>query len=169
MTKIDTQFLRAVQDQGWQILDVQPDSVTGACPRMGCKVRAKLQPGASIPKTCGSGAALPEFVIVGYDEVRRFLRRRREYLGLSQRDAEECAGMAVDHLAKMEKDDPSRIPNIQTFIEWAQTLGYEVVLRPTDMPLVTLSRLSSIAQGVRRRLQRIGVARERREERRPAR
>ncbi|MFW8636972.1 helix-turn-helix domain-containing protein [Cribrihabitans pelagius] len=72
-----------------------------------------------------------------YDGARMALRARREALGLTISEVEELAGATVDHLAKAEKDGSSKLPNAQLLLEWAQALGYEVVLRPTELPAYT--------------------------------
>ena len=72
-----------------------------------------------------------------FDDGRVALRDRRVALGLSIREVEECAGAATDHFAKAEKDQPTRIPNIEIFIEWATSLGLELWLVPGDLPPYT--------------------------------
>jgi len=93
-----------------------------------------LRPGKSIPETCAIGPDLAEVTVEHFETARVFLRDRREQLCLTIKELEEAAGITVDFMAKFEKDDPSKIPNTQTFIEWAQSLGYDVVLRPGKLP-----------------------------------
>lgn len=126
---VDTEFLRRVQNAGWHIETVTTEAVTAKCPSNGCALRAQLRPELTIP-SCDTARDRKERVIGQYDDLRRILRSRREKLGLSIRDIEEIAGATGDHIAKAEKDDPSRIPNGQIMIEWANALGFDVVLRP---------------------------------------
>ena len=142
----DTKFLKQVQQSGWQIDQVSEDACTVKCPTSGCSFRAKLKQGGFIPNR-----EVPRFTldipITDFDKARRALKDRREALALVIRDVEDIAGIATDHLAKFERENwyegTRRMPNAQTFIEWAQALGYEMVLRPTEL---TPYALSVIAQ-----------------------
>lgn len=149
---IDPEFLRKVQRSGWIIRAVDETAVFGSCPREGCQVMVKLRPEASIPDACSRGPDLAEQAVESYDQARVFLRGRRETLGLSIKDVELGIGMADDHLAKFEKDDPSRIPTVPIFVEWAKGLGYEVVLRPTSLPPLMLRIIAETREKLRKRL-----------------
>lgn len=151
---MDAAFLRAVQKAQWLIMGADEDHVIARCPRAGCSLTVKLRPGNVIPQTCRSGPDLAETVVGSFEDARLFLRARREDLGFSIRDIEEIAGVATDHLAKWEKDAPSKIPNTETFLEWAASLGYEVVLRPVPLPPVALRAIIETRPLLRRRAKR---------------
>ena len=139
---MDQKFLRDVQAAGWQIRAVDQDKVVAGCPRSGCTLNVNLRNGAKIPETCREGPDLAEVRVRTYDDARLFLRDRRESLSLTIREVEEVAGAAVDHLAKAEKDNPSKFPNAQLLIEWAASLGYDLVLRPAMLPGMALRYIS---------------------------
>lgn len=132
------EFLKEVQAAGWRIERVNPDDVVAGCPQPGCGLKVKLTPKSPIREACPAPTVAPEVVVRTFEDARKVLRPRRDALFLTIKEVEEVAGMAVDYLAKFEKDNPSKYPNVQTFIEWAQTLGYEVVLRPAELPPLAL-------------------------------
>lgn len=134
---IDPPFIKAVQKAGWLIKEVDADRVVGSCPHAGCGMSVDLKPGRAIPATCGHRSDAGERTIGSYTAARDALRWRRESLCLTIKEVEEVAGVTVDHLAKAEKDDPDRVISTQIFIEWAKSLGYDVVLRPTEIPPMT--------------------------------
>jgi transcriptional regulator with XRE-family HTH domain len=160
---LDADFLRAVQRAQWLIKAADEGSVIARCPRAGCTLTVRLSPGNPIPQTCRVGPDLLEKVVQSFEDARLFLRERREDLALSIRDVEEVAGVATDHLAKWEKDGPSKIPNTETFLEWAASLGYEVVLRPAPLPPVALRAIIETRPLIKRRVQRVNRTRARRE------
>lgn len=127
-------FLKDVQAAGWHIERVTDSDVIARCPSIGCDLAAKLEPSQDIPQVGpGCRIAATDRKVEKYDDIRRILRARRESLALSIREVEEISGMAVDHLAKIERDDYTKQPNGQMLIEWAQALGFEIVLRPIDL------------------------------------
>jgi transcriptional regulator with XRE-family HTH domain len=131
---VESEFLKTVQKAGWQIERVSETDVTGKCPSIGCEMRAKLKPDAMVPQVASSCRSSPiDLPVEDFDGLRRLLRSRREALALTIREVEEIAGITVDYLAKFEKNDPSKIPNMQTALDWIQSLGYEVVIRPAEM------------------------------------
>lgn len=138
---MDVPFLKQVQEAGWLIDRVDKNSVDGACPRAGCSLRVKLRQGAAIPTACGGGV-IDEMVIQNFEDARVFLLNRRQRLALSISDVEHIAGMTPDYLAKFGKENPSKIPNAQTFLEWAQALGMEVVFRPARLPQIALRQVA---------------------------
>lgn len=149
---MDGEYLRAVQAAGWMIVAVETDSVWIGCPRAGCNLKTRLKSGGHIPAVCRTDPPLPEIPVVGYlNDARPALRERRQQLGLTIRDTEDVSGIADDHLAKMEKDDPSKIPNILTFVDWAASMGYDVVLRPSVLPPVTIARIVETREALERR------------------
>ena len=158
----DQAFLRDVQAAGWIIKAVDEGQVIARCPRDGCPMLAALKPGGTIPNVCRSAPSLMTVPVDTYAAGRQFLRARREELGLSIAELEECIGLTKDHLAKMEPDDPQRIPNIMTFIEWAQGLGFRVQLQHDGLPPVTLRTVAQTRDRTRHRFrlaQRLKIAR----------
>jgi transcriptional regulator with XRE-family HTH domain len=135
---MDPKFLKECEDAGWHLEFVGDDFVVGKCPSVGCGLRAKLDQDRAVPcADPGRRRDVLDLKVGSYDEARTVLRERRETLGLTISEVEELAGATVDHLAKAEKDGPSKVPNAQLLLEWAQALGYEVVLRPTELPALT--------------------------------
>jgi len=130
---VDRKFLREIQHSGWSIEQVGKRQVIARCPAEGCGMRALLSSGAPIPKVdpdfSRSGLDRP---VESYDDFRRILRERRESLALTLHELEDMVGVATDYLAKAEKEDPFKMPNIQTGIDWAGAVGLAVVLMPTD-------------------------------------
>jgi transcriptional regulator with XRE-family HTH domain len=163
VVKMDTKFLREVQKAGWFIEKVTKSFVVGKCPAQGCHMRAKLNCTADVPLVDPAGRrSAKDITLTGYDPARRVLRSRREKLGLSIREVEEISGIVDDHLAKMEKDAYTKVPNAQTFIEWAQSLGFEVVLRPIGLPLLSLRTITDTRDKLESRQARFKVEAERR-------
>jgi len=140
--KADKGFLQAVQQAGWCIDEVHAHGLVAKCPRHGCGLRVDLSPGKFIPETCSAVPGMYEVVVPEFKDARTFLRDRRDSLRLNIAELEECIGLTKDHLAKIEPDDPFRLPNVVTFIEWAQALGYEVVLRYAGLPPKTISYIT---------------------------
>jgi transcriptional regulator with XRE-family HTH domain len=140
--KVTPDFIRQVQDAGWHIVAADTDSVWIGCPRGGCNLRTRIKAGSSIPRTCRSEAPVGMIEVDDYVNVARpALRERRQQLGLTIKDIEEVSGIADDHLAKMQKENPSKIPNILTFTDWARSLGFKLVLIPAELPQVTINKI----------------------------
>lgn len=159
---LDQVFLRQIQRAGWTILAADEARVLCGCPRDGCDVRLSLRPDGYIPQTSGKGPDYADVMITNFEDARLFLRRRRESLAYTIREVEEVAGIAVDYLAKFEKDDPSKIPNAMTFIEWAQALGYDVVLRPGKLTPNALRVLAETRDKLQQRRTKFRIHRARR-------
>jgi transcriptional regulator with XRE-family HTH domain len=151
---IDPEFLAAVQKAGWRIVAVDGSAAFCSCRRDGCGLTVRLAQGAAFPETSRPKPDIAEQVVASFDDARRFLREKREHLCLTIPDVEAGAGIASDFLAKFEKDDPVKIPNAQTFIEWASSLGFQLVLRPGDIPRNMLRMIADTRDGVRRRRHR---------------
>jgi transcriptional regulator with XRE-family HTH domain len=160
---MDADFLRAVQRAQWLIKAADEGSVIARCPRAGCTLTVRLSPGGVIPQTCRTGPDFLETVIRSFEDIRLPLREAREDYGLTIADVEQASGMADYHLAKCEKDDPSKIPNIETVISWAGSLGYDVILRRGSLPLLTLRLIVETRPRLKRRVQRNRSSRARRE------
>lgn len=131
---MDPKFIKDVQAAGWHIEAATSEFVIAKCPSVGCNLRAKLNQDQHIPQVDpGCRRSFTDRKVEKFDDIRLILRERRENLALSIREVEEIGGIAVDHLAKMEKDEFTKQPNAQTLIEWAQALGFELVLRPAEL------------------------------------
>lgn len=139
---MDQSFLKDVQAKGWPIELVTEDLVVSPCPNLSCNVRVNLKNGTKIPTACKPGVEPRSQVVTVFDDARVFLRARREELRFTIRDVESISGMADDFLAKFEKEKPSKYPNVQTFVEWAQSLGFKVVLMPAELPPLALRILA---------------------------
>lgn len=164
--RVDIEFLKAVQRAGWHIVTADETRCVATCPEAGCGARVMLRPGQRIPQRAIKPPNDHKFT--GFDDARRFLRDRRESLCLTIRELEETAGMSVDFLAKFERDDwdktgTIRQPNVSTFAEWAQALGYELVLRPTSLPPIVLRAVADTRKRTHARISRHRTERERRE------
>ena len=154
---ITPEFLRRVQDAGWNIVGVDQVSLWIGCPWAGCGLKTRHKAGSAIPTACRSELPIAEIVLEDYvRQARPALRDRRQQLGLSIKELEYVSGIAGDHLAKMEKNDPSKIPNILTFTDWARTLGFKILLVPDAMPQVMLTQIAETraAQDRRRAVSR---------------
>lgn len=132
------EFLDQVQSAGWHISGAEENTVIGSCRAHGCTMRARLREGASIPQVCSPFSNPSDIPVRSFDDIRTVLRQRREDLALSIPEVEHASGMAYDHLAKCERPNPTRIPNIQIVAEWAASLGFELVLRPSSLPPISL-------------------------------
>lgn len=150
--QVTPEYIRRVQDAGWHVVAADLESVWIGCPRGGCNLRTRLKAGGAIPTVCRSAPPIATITVDDYMRVARpALRDRRQQLGLTIKDVEEVSGIADDHLAKMEKDDPSKIPNILTFIDWARSLGFQLVLVPDAMPQVTITKIAETREAQERR------------------
>lgn len=163
---MNTNFLKAIQRAGWSLVSVTDDAAVAKCPAHGCGLRAKLAEGTHVPQVDANlHRSRLDMPVSGFDQLRLLLRDRREELGLSIHEVEEVAGIAVDFLAKFEKDDPSKLPNFQTAVEWMQALGYEVILRPTEMTPYALRTICDTRAKLGSRQKRHEIDKRRREER----
>jgi hypothetical protein len=140
MATVTPEFLWQLQRAGWVIVGASTESATVKCPMPGCQIRTRFAPGKDIPKACATGSER-HFIVRSYDEGRKFLKERRADLLLTIPDVENIIGCADDHLAKFERDsysDPSlttmRMPNAQLLIDWANSLGFDVALVPSELP-----------------------------------
>lgn len=135
---MDTEFLHDIQRAGWAIAEVGSEDVIGTCRSRGCKMAAKLAPGAFIPKVCRPDGNPHDIPIEVWQHIREQLYQRRVDLGLTIKEVETIAGIAIDQLAKCERDGSTRIPNFQTIMEWGMTLGMGFYMRPGNLPAPTL-------------------------------
>ena len=159
---VDLKFLRAVQRAGWQVQGADEGRCIARCPSPGCGVKVALTPGRSVPARSAPSFSVEKHV-TGFEDARSFLKERRLDLLFTIQEVEEIAGMTVDFLAKFEREDWAtagtvRQPNVQTFVEWAQALGYNVVLVPGELPpyalrMIEQTRPRAAARLKRRRLE----------------
>ena len=155
MTKpVDQTFLNAVERAGWRITFADLESVNAMCPREGCTMSAKLQPGKRIPETCGPITSKHQVQMTGFFQARQVLLETRQMLCLSITETEDAAGLTDDHIAKVEKYEIDRVPNVDTFIYWANALGWKVMLVRGDLPPRTKRILADTRAKVRDRLQK---------------
>lgn len=154
--------LKRAQRAGWMIEGVTDDGILCRCPSAGCGLRVKMKFGGPI-QHCDPGLYRdPRSIPIGsYEDLRCVLRDRREDLLLTIMEVEDIAGLTHGHLLKAEKENPTRTPGLDIISEWAAALGYEIVLRPTNLPQLSLRIISEIRQNRGRRLQ--ARARRRRE------
>lgn len=133
-------FFKAIEDRGWMVESADQDHCIAKCKTPGCSMRIRVRENGAIPMREVDHRYNLDRVIHTFDDARKTLRDRREGLGLSIVEIEEISGIGNDHLAKFERDNHElypRMPNVETFIYWANTLGYEIVLRPSNLPMVT--------------------------------
>lgn len=155
-------WLKLVQRSGWTIESADDGTCTVKCPTRGCQMRARFKTGTAIPlrdQPCHTW----DNPVESFSDVRDVLKARRQELGLIIPEVEEISGIAGDHLAKFEKLDTVRMPNAQTFIEWAQSLGFQVILRPTDLPPMTLRYIAETRSKAEARKRRFAIERGREE------
>lgn len=162
---VDQDFLRKVQRCGWQLHRVDQAEVVGKCPVAGCGLKVKVDAGGFVPSCHRADPALTDIPIESFDDLRHVLRARREDLALTITEVEEVAGLTVDYLAKFEKDDPSKIPNMQATLEWLQALGYQMVIRPAQLTPYALRVLVETREKAPARHRRFELERERRSQR----
>lgn len=163
---MDTKFVKDVQMAGWSIQAVSDDAVIAKCPSAGCNLHAQLKLGAAIPAVDPGCRRDPIDAKVGtYDDIRLALRKRRENLLLTIRELEEVAGLEPDLLAKVERDGTKKIPNVQTLLDWAGALGFEIVLRPAPMTPLALRTIVETRDKSAARTKRMTLENRRRGER----
>ena len=81
------------------------------------------------------------------------------------RELEEVAGLEPDLLAKVERDGTKKIPNVQTLLDWAGALGFELVLRPVPMTALALRTIVETRDKTAARSKRMTLENRRRGER----
>lgn len=161
---MDRKFLEEIQEAGWHLEQVGKRQVVARCPAEGCGMRALLSTGAKVPQVDPNNARFGlDRPVESYDDFRRIMRERREGLGLRIADVEEVSGVGIDYLRKAEKEEPVKMANFQTALEWAQSLGYEIVLRPARIESgLALRTICDTRDKLERRITRNKNDRERR-------
>jgi transcriptional regulator with XRE-family HTH domain len=126
--------LKRAQKKGWILVAATEGAMIVRCPSFGCGLKAKIPYNSEIPQCDPSIYRDQSEIVVGnYNDLRELLRARRNELRFSIREVEEISGLSTDHIAKAEKENPVRQPNLDLVLPWAQALGYDLVLRPRDM------------------------------------
>lgn len=166
---MEMSFLRKVQEYGWRIIEADERVIVGACQNEGCSMRALLTPDRTVPRVACPPDGPEEIIITCFDDARIPLRTRRQLLGLKIDEVGDAAGLAQDHLNKFERDNwddgpkSRRLPNVEAFVEWAGSLGYDVILRPSKkgLPLKTLRFIerTRLLTSIRRKLSKLPPSR----------
>lgn len=161
MSKVNQDFLKALQIAGWIIKTVDEERAVVSCPRAGCGLDLAYRPGAKIHQAC-EDSRIGAQRVDSFSHLAKVLRERREDLCLSIKDVEEICGMAEDYLAKFEKDNPARVPPFNTIRDWAEGLGFSIWIMPENMPALALRLISSNRDKVAMRKRHFKVYRQRR-------
>lgn len=152
--------LKAIQRAGWAIVTADRETCTVKCPTQGCHMRARFKIDGTIP-----ARDVPmhtwDLVVRSFDDVREAMKARRQELGLTIPEVEHISGIAGDHLAKFEKTEWNRPPNIDTLMSWSSALGYEVLLRLGELPPVTLRWIADTRPKIEARRRRFQIERKR--------
>lgn len=160
---MDRKWLERIQKAGWYLLRVSEKEVVASCPAHGCGMKAKLREGGPIPWVDPDGRRNRlDMEVASEDSGRKMLRFRREELGLAMDELEDLVGLTPGHVNKLEKDNPDRGMSLQMFIDLSEALGFEVVVRPREMPLKTLSYLAGTRHLYEKRRRRFARERARR-------
>lgn len=136
------EFLKEVQRRGYVIESVTADGVTARCPAEGCGLRLAVKEGAFLPRRPGQDTRPEDRRVDSFRSLQAILTARREELTLTIGETEDMAGFAQHHLSKAEADRIQRIPNFDFLVDWANALGFEFVLRPRQMPPMSLRYLA---------------------------
>lgn len=152
---IDMNFIRLLQSRGWQVVEVGEDSCRVRCRATGCGLMAVLKSSGHVPQVDPQkNRNVLDIDVRNYDDLLNALRQRRQDLKLSIREIEAACGLADDHLAKIEKPGSVKIPNAQIAIDLCNTLGFDVVLRPSDLPRPTIQKILETRELIESRARR---------------
>ena len=134
-------LIEAVEGAGWVVDTIEDGSCIARCPSQGCATRIVVRDPGKPPQRRKSsdvvGVAPPN-----WQEARKFLRERRHKLKVTISDVEDIAGLADGHVLKAEKNQPMRVPQFDTMMNWAAALGVEVWLIPKQLPRQLKARLA---------------------------
>lgn len=137
-----THFIEAAQERGWVLFSSTPEGLTFRCARMGCEhARFVSQERVESGRTLAAcqwehRPGANRYAVPSYSEMVYLLREARWRMGLSQEELGACIGGADGHVNKLEVGD--RRATMPTLLEWAQALGFDVVLMPAPLPKATL-------------------------------
>lgn len=130
-------YIRGMRDRGWLLWRRGP-LTSFMCEHVGCCETRLITDDqiarGSWPKKCPRthDRGFSATVVQSHEALQQHLRDRRIMLGLSIDDVEAAAGLAVDHVAKLETG--KRLPQFPTYFAWAETLGYDICLVPKGLP-----------------------------------
>ena len=136
------EFLRQVQRNGYRIEAVTEEGCIARCPAEGCGLRLNIRENGFLPRRPGQDTRPEDRPIPAFRALQAVLKARREELTLTIGETEDMAGFAQHHLSKAEADKVQRIPNFDFLIDWCEALGFEFVLRPKQMPPLSLRYLA---------------------------
>jgi transcriptional regulator with XRE-family HTH domain len=139
---VTPEFLAAIQKAGWRISAADETCAICRCGNPGCSLQIKLVPNKPIPTAWSDTEVLSWTKITDIQELRLALRSRREDLGLIIPEIEAEAGLADHHLGKIEKDYPTKIPNVQTLLWLMRALGLSMYIAPDEFPKPVLRAIA---------------------------
>jgi transcriptional regulator with XRE-family HTH domain len=157
---ITPEFMAAIQKAGWRIVAADDHCVTCACGNPGCSLKIKLEPAKPIPRPWDESSVVAWERVTDADGLRRSLRNRREELGLTIPEVEEGIGLVDGHLGKIEKDYPSKIPNVMTLLWLMRCLGLAMYIAPYELPHPMLRTISATRSKIAYRRLRVKIFRE---------
>lgn len=152
--------LKAVQRAGWAIVAADQEAVMVKCPSEGCGLSARLKPRGGVPQRDVPGHSLGK-VVSCFEDVRDVMKNRRMDLGLTIAEVEHISGIASDHLAKFEKTEWYRQPSMDIVTAWTGALGVDMVLRPGELPPITMRWIADTRPKFEERRKRFEVERRR--------
>ena len=145
---VDREFLAKVQAAGLMVRRVEEKHLVAQCQVQGCGMLMKLSILDQVPDHGRDFRRANSWDVPTYDDMRKILRRRREEISLTIAEVEDIVGFANDHLAKIENDRATRIPNAMTLFDWIHALGFQVALVPGEMPATTLQTIADTRDSI---------------------
>lgn len=136
--RAEGKYVQEMRDQGWLLWRRGAEFTSFVCHALGCQETRLVSPSqiasGDMPRPCKMphDRGFAAHVVGSHQDLQKNLRNRRLMLGLSQSDVEAAAGLAKDHVAKLEVG--LRLPRFPTYIAWAETLGYDIALVPKALP-----------------------------------
>lgn len=156
---ITPEFLAAIQNAGWKITAVDSSGAIAKCGNPGCSLQIRLEPNRQVPPAWDERQITAWTKVTDIDGLRQALRKRREDLALTIPEVEAEAGLVESHLNKIEKDFPSKIPNIQTMLWLLRALGLSIYLAPDEFPKPVLRALATTRDKIDYRRLRVRIFR----------
>lgn len=136
-------WVKMAEGQGWRLNGVDARSATLICSKQGCKARHSVfldnLPDHVAPCDLPHAMEYAAPVFASYQELIGVMRDRRRSLSLSQSDIDDASGLGDGHTAKIESF--ARVATFPTLGLLSQTLGLELILRPSKLPDATLSTI----------------------------